>query len=99
MNSITISLNVSDFLAYAFLGFLTILAVKLAIAVGAFIFLPALDGQNFWAGAAMLLNITSRWFLSLVLAVIVALLVCLAGGPLVIAVLICAFAAAVGSFV
>lgn len=92
MNNITVSLNVSDFMAFAFVGFLTILGVKLVLAISALILLPGRGGQNLLAAAGLLLSLATRWYLSLALAIIVALIVCLSGGPLIVVMLICTFA-------
>lgn len=77
---ISLTLNVSDFLALSFLGFLTILGTKFVCALAALVLLPKLDGQSLWISASLFQNMFVRFPLSLFFAVLAGLVVSLCGG-------------------
>lgn len=96
---ISLTLNVSNFLALSFLGFLTILGTKFVCALAALIVLPKLDGQSLWISANLLQNMFMRFPLSLFCAVIAGLVVSLCGGGFGVVVSIAVVLGVLGSLI
>lgn len=90
MNEITISFSLSNLFSYAMAGFLAILATKFLLAILTLVLRPKGDGQSFWEAAAVLLNLSTLWPLSLLAAGVVSLLACFFAWKLVTVLIICA---------
>lgn len=93
-STITLTFDLSIFITFAFLGFLTILGTKFVCGLLMFVLKPKLDGISLFAFAAVLQNLQERWFVSLLWAIVVGLLSTLLGWSMATALLICAIPAA-----
>lgn len=99
MEDVTVSFNLNQGLAMAFVSLLVMFGTKMLIAFGYLFFGPKLDGQSFWGFLGLGGKAALRLPLTIVVAVAVGFVITSAGGGLQAVLAASIFLAVVFSFV
>ena len=93
--NVEVTLSLSTVLIYASLGLLVILGTKSVIALLKLFALPQKDGANAWGFLGAIMSMFGMLPVSIIAAIVVALIVASSGGSLVTALVVCAALGAV----